>query len=153
MAGGFGAGAAGVGTPAEYGTRVVAYLIDFALVFAGYIAVLIVGAIFGAINENLGTIVSLIGLLAVIAFLIWNVVIRQGQTGQTIGKEKQGIRLVEDATGQPVGGGKAFVRVLIASALGFLCGIGTLLDYLWPLWDAERKRLTDKILNFSVVQG
>jgi hypothetical protein len=26
-----------------------------------------------------------------------------------------------------------------------------LLDYLWPLWDPEKKRLTDKMITMSVV--
>ncbi|MCP4227654.1 MAG: RDD family protein, partial [Actinomycetia bacterium] len=75
-------------------------------------------------------------------------------TGQSIGKQQQNIKLVADATGQPVGGGMAFVRLLVAGVISFVsCGIAGLLDYLWPLWDQDKKRLTDKILNFSVVNA
>ena len=147
--GGYGGVAVGAGAPANYGQRVVAYIIDFAAAFAGIIVVLILAAIFGAISDALGGIVLILGYLGVLGFSIWNIVIRQGQTGQTLGKSQQNIKLVADATNQPVGGGMAFVRYLLGSLLTSLCYI----DLLWPLWDEQKKRLTDKILNFSVVQA
>ena len=67
-------------------------------------------------------------------------------------KKKLNIKLVRDNTGQPVGAGMAFVRLFLAGLFGsFLFGIYTLLDYLWPLWDPEKKRLTDKMITMSVV--
>jgi uncharacterized RDD family membrane protein YckC len=153
-AGGYGVGSYGtasstVGTPAAYGSRVVAYLIDVVMVVAAVIVVIILAAIFGAINDTLGVIVGIIGYLAAIGFSIWNLIIRQGQTGQSIGKQQQNIKLVADTTGAPVGGGMAFVRYLLGSLINTICYI----DLLWPLWDEQKKRLTDKILNFSVVQA
>ncbi|MCP5032026.1 MAG: RDD family protein [Actinomycetia bacterium] len=149
---GFAAG--GAGNPAEYGSRVIAYLIDAGIVLAVYIVFAILALIAGAISDGLGTLVGLVGLLAYIGVLVWNTIIRQGTTGQSIGKEQQNIKLVADATGQPVGGGMAFVRLLVAGVISFVsCGIAGLLDYLWPLWDQDKKRLTDKILNFSVVNA
>jgi uncharacterized RDD family membrane protein YckC len=144
----------GVGVPAEFGQRVVAYLINYALILGVVIGVFILAAIAGAVSEGLGTLLSVLGILAYIGVFIWNEIIRQGQTGQSIGKSQQGIKLVSDQTGQPVGAGMAFVRILVASLLsGLTCGIGGLLDLLWPLWDQDKKRLTDKILNMSVVQA
>ncbi|MEM8925981.1 MAG: RDD family protein [Actinomycetota bacterium] len=153
-AGGYGAqGAVGAaGRPAEYGSRVIAYLIDFGIIIVGYIAIVILLVIGSAISDALGSILALVGYLALFGFVIWNHIIRQGSTGQTIGKSQQNIKLVADASGQPVGGVMAFVRLLVASVLG-ICFIVGLLDLLWPLWDAEKKRLTDKILNFSVVDA
>lgn len=148
-AGGYGVQMPGVGTPASYGSRVVAYLLDSLMVLAGIIVVVILAAIFSAISDSLGVIVAIIGYLAVLGFSIWNFIVRQGQTGQSIGKQQQNIKLVADATGQPVGGGMAFVRYLLGGVLSSFCYI----DLLWPLWDEQKKRLTDKILNFSVVQA
>lgn len=152
----FGGGGAvtAVGQPAEYGNRVLAYLIDLGIMVGVYIAVLIVSLILGAVSDTLGGIVSLIGFFGYAGVGIWNIIIRQGTTGQSIGKAQQNIKLVADATGQPIGGGMTFVRYLLASAISFFtCGIGGLLDILWPLWDEDKKRLTDKILNYSVVQA
>jgi uncharacterized RDD family membrane protein YckC len=74
--------------------------------------------------------------------------------GQTLGKTQQNLKLVRDDTGQPVGPGMAFARWLVAGLIAvFTCGIGGLLDYLWPLWDDQNKRLTDKILKFSVINA
>ncbi len=138
----------GVGRPASYGSRVVAYLIDFAIAMAILIVLGIVAVILGLISETLGIIFLIIGIyIAPLVFSLWNSVFRQGSTGQTIGKEKQNIKLVADATGQPVGAGMAFVRLLLGGILVNFC----LIDILWPLWDEEKKRLSDKILNFSVV--
>ncbi len=139
----------GVGVPASYGTRFIAYLIDAVMVLAIVIVALILAAIFSSVSSTLGTLVGVVGYLAAVGVGIWNMIIRQGQTGQSIGKSKQNIKLVADATGQPVGGGMAFVRYLLGGLISSLCYI----DLLWPLWDAEKKRLTDKILNFSVVQA
>lgn len=142
------------GQPAEYGQRVIAYLIDLGLTLGIYIVGLILAAIAGAISEGLGTVVGLLAVLGYLGFIIYNSVIMQGSTGQTFGKRQQGIKLVADATGQPVGGGMAFVRILLASFLGVItCGLYAIADLLWPLFDGEKKRLTDKILNFSVVTG
>ncbi len=145
---------AGGGVPAEWGQRFVAWLIDTGIVLGIYIGVLILTAIGAAISDTLGSVLSLIGSLAVFGFQIWNFIIRQGQMGQTLGKTQQNLKLVRDDTGQPVGPGMAFVRWLVASLIAvFTCGIGGLLDVLWPLWDERNKRITDKILNFSVINS
>ena len=133
--------------PAQYGQRVVAYLIDVVLV----IPILIVGGILLAVSDVLGLIVMVLG---VVAYMIYNLYYLQGTTGQTIGKKKQGIKLVGDSTGQPVGSGMAFVRYFLAGLVSNLtCGVYGVLDFLWPLWDQDKKRLTDKILKFAVVQA
>jgi uncharacterized RDD family membrane protein YckC len=144
--------AGAVGTPAEWGTRFVAWIIDYGIVIGIYVAGFILALIGGAIADALGVIFLIVTYLGAVGFSIWNLLIKQGSTGQTIGKSKQGIKLVKDETGQPVGAGMAFVRYLVAGLLsGISCGIYGLLDYLWPLWDEEKKRLTDKILKMSVV--
>ena len=146
--------AAGGGTPAEWSQRFVAWLIDTGIQLGIYIAILILTAIAGAASDSLASVLSLLGSLGLLGFQIWNHVIRQGQMGQTLGKTQQNLKLVRDDTGQPVGPGMAFARWLVAGLIAlFTCGIGGLLDYLWPLWDDQNKRLTDKILKFSVINS
>lgn len=142
------------GTPADYGQRVVATLINAGVYIGLMIVIGILFAIGAAINDTLGVLLAIVGGLGYLGFTIWNEFITLGQTGQNIGKKQQNIKLVADQTGQPVGAGMAFVRYLVANLLsGFTCGIGGLLDILWPLWDQDKKRLTDKILNMSVVKA
>lgn len=90
-------------------------------------------------------ILILVGALTYLAFWIWNVCIRQGRTGQTIGKGVLAIRLV-GRDGQPIGGGLSFVRQL-AHFLDGICYVG----YLWPLWDSKRQTFADKIMGTVVV--
>jgi uncharacterized RDD family membrane protein YckC len=150
----YGAPGVNVGVKAEWGTRAIALLIDWGIGVGIFLAGIILALIAGAIADTLGGLMIVITYVAAIAYWVWNMCIRQGSTGQSIGKEKQGIKLVKDETGQPVGGGMAFVRYIIASLLSsFTCGIYGLLDYLWPLWDEDKTRLTDKLVKMSVVQA
>ncbi len=143
-------GSAGMGAPAAYGSRVVAVIIDAVIGIGIVIAGLLLGMLLGFVSETLGTIVFLLGAVAGgFAFPIWNSIFKQGQTGQTIGKTKQNIKLVSDQSGGPVGVGPAFIRYLLGGLLTSIC----YLDVLWPLFDEQKKRLTDKILNLSVVDA
>jgi len=126
----------------------VAYLIDIAPVIGLYVLI----AIAGAISDALGLIVGLVGYIAVIGYSIWNFYIVQGKTGQTIGKKQQGIKLIKDDTGQPVGGLMAFVRYLVSGAFYLLCCIGGIVNLLAPLWNKDKKTYSDQILSMSVVE-
>lgn len=143
---------AGGGNPAQWGTRAIAYIIDNVIVTVVAAVLFVLAVVLSAVNENLGIVMLIVATLGSVGFAIWNVIVRQGNTGSTIGKDKMNIKLIDDATGQPLGIGKSIIRIIVAGVLSSLtCGIGGLLDLLWPLWDEERKRLTDKILKFSVV--
>lgn len=137
------------GPPAEWAKRVVAYLIDAAplvvLFFGGPI-------LFTPLPGFLGFLVSVAIIGVAIAYGIMNLIIAQGRSGQTFGKKQQGLRLVSQATNLPLGPGMVLVRYLVGGVLSsFTCGIYGLLDLLWPLWDADKARLTDKILKNKVV--
>ncbi|WP_330183552.1 RDD family protein [Nocardia sp. NBC_01503] len=73
---------------------------------------------------------------------------REGTTGQTPGKKIVGIRLVREATGQPVGFGLAIGRKLLHVVDSLACYIG----WLMPLWDGKRQTLADKIVSTIVVK-
>lgn len=140
--------------PAEYGQRVIAYLIDLAVPFAAWIVIFIVGLILGKVASVLGLLVYLVGYIAVVVYSFWNLAYRQGMTGQSIGKQQQGIKLVKEETLQPLGFGMALVRYLVAGAIsGVTCGLYGIADLLSPLWDPKNQRLTDKILKNVVIQG
>jgi len=90
----------------------------------------------------------LIGLAYIAATVIgiFNIVFKQGKTGQTWGKGILKLRLVKMETGQPVGPGTAFVRAL-CHVLDSILYIG----YLWPLWDDLRQTFADKIMGTVVM--
>jgi len=87
------------------------------------------------------------GLIFIGAAVIWfyNIYLL-GRDGATLGKRWMKIR-VQSRDGLPLGFGKAFLRELVKAVLGNLC----FLLYLWPLWDAEKQGLHDKVLGTHVV--
>ena len=147
---GYGAPTAG-GNYAHWGSRVGAYLID-ALIGGAISAIpIIIGAVMIASDSDaviaVGVVLYIVGALAGLAFFIWNVCMKQGSTGYTIGKGVVGIKLISESTGQPVGAGSAFVRALAHIVDGIPCYIG----YLWPLWDDKRQTFADKIMSTVVI--
>lgn len=92
-------------------------------------------------------LVMLLGLVIVIAFWVWNVCIRQGRTGYSLGKTALGTKLISEQTGQPIGPGMSFVRQLAHLLDGLACYLG----YLWPLWDRKRQTFADKIVSTVVL--
>jgi uncharacterized RDD family membrane protein YckC len=91
---------------------------------------------------------TLIGGLTSLAFFIWNVCVRQGRTGASIGKSVLGLRLVDEDL-QPIGAGRAFLRNLLHVVDALPCGFG----YLWPIWDSRRQTFADKIMGTVVVNA
>jgi uncharacterized RDD family membrane protein YckC len=150
-------------------TRVLAYVIDSILpgIIVGIGAALLLGTrecvelgdtelgdifgesyVSGVSGEVCGastigqTSIAVASLLAV-AFGIWNFGYRQGTTGQSIGKSIMKFRVVSENTGQPIGFGMSIVRQLAHIVDGAICYIG----YLFPLWDAKRQTIADKIMS------
>ncbi|MEV5481106.1 MULTISPECIES: RDD family protein [Streptomyces] len=74
--------------------------------------------------------------------------IKEGNTGQTVGKKAMSIRLVREDTGQPLGFGMAFVRRLAH----FLDSIACYIGWLWPLWDDKGQTFADKAVGSVVVK-
>jgi uncharacterized RDD family membrane protein YckC len=86
------------------------------------------------------------GILSLV-FWIWNRVIQQGRTGQSVGKMAMKIVLVSSRTGNPVGAGTAFIRE-IAHVVDGIFYVG----YLWPLWDRRKQTLGDKLVGTVVAK-
>ena len=77
-------------------------------------------------------------------------------TGSTPGKRGLRIRLVDVDSGEAPGGAKGVGRWLVPILVGYIQGIGNILqliDYLRPLWDSRNQRLIDKVFRTRVVVG
>lgn len=145
---------------AHWGKRVGAYLIDSLVIAVAMLPYYVGFGIAGAtstgtdVNGNpqlefsgVALLLIILGVVLGVAVFIWNICIKGGRTGWTIGKGVLGIRLLKDQTGEPIGAGMAFVRQL-AHIVDFLpCYLG----YLWPLWDAKRQTFADKIIGSVVI--
>ena len=88
-----------------------------------------------------------IAWLIVLAYVIWNYGYRQGTTGSSIGKSIMKFKVVSEKTGQPIGFGMSVVRQIAHIVDGIICYIG----YLFPLWDAKRQTIADKLMTTVVL--
>lgn len=92
---------------------------------------------------NVGIVVSVVLSLIAAIFAIWNLGYRQGTTGSSIGKSVMKFKVVGEKTGQPIGFGMSIVRQIAHIVDSLICYIG----YLFPLWDAKRQTIADKIMS------
>ncbi|HEX7321445.1 MAG TPA: RDD family protein [Mycobacterium sp.] len=90
-----------------------------------------------------GVLAVVVAWLASLAYGIWNYGYRQGTIGSSIGKSTLKFKVVSITTGQPIGFGLSIIRQLAHIIDGLICYIG----YLFPLWDAKRQTLADKIMS------
>lgn len=140
---------------ANYGERVLAYLLDIAFVLVPGICAGIVGLVmlFEPNSRSVGVLLSIVALGWLLFAGLWNEVVRQGKFGQTVGKRRRGISLVRAETGLPIGMGLAFVRLLIVWIGNlFTGGLFILIDLVVPAFDDEGRRLVDRLLSTRVVQ-
>jgi uncharacterized RDD family membrane protein YckC len=128
--------AAGPGAYADWARRAGAFIIDY----IPYVVLIMLGVF------TLRYFIGILFYLAALAYWIYNRFYLGGQ-GQTYGKRVMGIRLISEETGQPIGALMAFVRDIAHTVDGIICGIG----YLFPLWDAKRQTIADKIMKTIVV--
>ncbi|MDF0529104.1 RDD family protein [Tsukamurella sp. 8F] len=77
-----------------------------------------------------------------------------GLVGATLGKMALRLKVVDQATGRPIGLGRAFIRQLIPYLGSFFCGVGQLLVFLSPLMDnsGRMQGWHDKAANDLVIQ-
>lgn len=78
-----------------------------------------------------------------LAYFLWNYGYRQGATGSTLGKRVLKFKVVNENSGRPIGFMMSLVRVLAHAVDAAICYIG----FLFPLWDAKRQTLADKIIK------
>ncbi|MEL4357470.1 MULTISPECIES: RDD family protein [unclassified Luteococcus] len=94
-------------------------------------------------NPTMGWILTVLAW----AWFFYNMVWRDGKTGVSVGRQVVGTKLVSEATGQPIGPLKAFLRQLAHLVDAIICMVG----FLFPLWDAKRQTIADKIVNTLVI--
>lgn len=92
-----------------------------------------------------GIAVGILGLIVVLVMYVRAL----GRTGQTWGRKIVGVKVVDKQSGQPIGSGRAFGRILLESTIsGAICYLG----FLWMLWDRDRQTWHDKIVSSQVVR-
>ena len=97
--------------------------------------------------STIGLLAQSLAIFAGAAYLIWNWGYRQGMTGSSLGKSVVGAKVVSEVTGQPLGFVMSIVRQLAHLVDAAICFVG----FLFPLWDAKRQTLADKIMTTVVL--
>jgi uncharacterized RDD family membrane protein YckC len=92
-----------------------------------------------------GTVLSVLISLAYYGYL-------NGVRGQTVGKMVLKIKVIDADTGASIGLGRGLARWAIQIPLFLACGVGALLDALWPLWDKRNQAIHDKVARSVVIK-
>lgn len=142
---------------AEWITRLIAEVIDgiaWSLTFLPIVALGLIGA---GVGGAVGVVLLLIGLAASIGAVVW--VASKYQNGQSVGKRIMGTQVVRAADGVPLSWASnlivrgILVKVLVIGvASNITFGIFMLINYLWPLWDANSQAVHDKMISTYVVK-
>ena len=130
------------GPRAGFGSRLVAFIVDLIVIV---IVIVIAALIGGAIAGENGAVVGY--LLAIVISAVYYIYFEGGATGQTPGKKVANIRVVDYATGGPIGYGRGIGRYFAR----WLSQIPCYLGYFWMLWDGEKQTWHDKVSNAYVV--
>jgi uncharacterized RDD family membrane protein YckC len=149
--------------PAGYGKRVLGAIIDFLIMGAVLAVPVIVLSIGLAAAEDasdkgepftggIEMLLGGIGCLVVTVWIVWLFGYRHGVTGKTPGKRVAGTRLTRIGTGEAPGGGTGVGRILVPWLINPATGgVYLTIDYLWPLWDDHKQRVSDKMFKTQVV--
>ena len=129
------------GPRATFGQRLVAWLIDLVIIV---IALVVIVGIAFAIDETLGVVAYLLGIVGIFLYYAY---FEGSPSGQTIGKKVMKIRVIDFNTGGPLGFGRGLIRGVARIPSQFLCYLG----YLWMLWDQEKQTWHDKLASTVVV--
>jgi uncharacterized RDD family membrane protein YckC len=103
----------------------------------------------GSSTSVLGQICFLVAWLAILGYGVWNFGYRQGRTGSSVGKSVLGLRVVDVASGEPIG----FLRSVIRQFAHVLEPLSLGLGYLWPLWDSKNQTFADKLASTVCVRA
>jgi uncharacterized RDD family membrane protein YckC len=129
-----GAGGGPSGPRAGFWRRFAAAFVDWLILL---IPILILELVLKGVGYGLA-------LILVFAYFIY---FEGGPTGQTLGKQALGIRVVSFDTGGPIGHGRAFIRMIGR----YLSAIVLYLGYFWMIWDREKQCWHDKLASDVVV--
>lgn len=93
----------------------------------------------------------ILGLTLTVGHAAYFTILNGNERGQTYGKRAFGIRVVDVNEGGPIGYGRAFARWAVPFVINLIFGVFSLVDNLWPLWDARNQALHDKFADSIVV--
>ena len=134
---------------ADLGTRVLARLLDGALVMVPITVVYVANITFVSQGDSAASLVASLVLLLMSVALITYDALSVGRLGQTIGRRTLGIQIVDVRTGGAIGPGRGLARNVIFALMALPCYAG----YLSYFFDSTGQHLAwhDKVAGDRVV--
>jgi uncharacterized RDD family membrane protein YckC len=137
---------------ARWGRRFGAWLVDLGLVTGVYLVLVVVLVL--TLSESDAWVAGVLLGLA-LYYVVWPLycaLCHSRASGQTLGKRLVGISVRNEKTGARLSFGRALGRAYFMLLLYILWIIPIIVDALWPLWDAKRQALHDKVADTIVVR-
>ncbi len=91
-------------------------------------------------------------LISIAIVLAYGTLSCGSKRGQTVGMMAVGCRAVTATAGEPIGYGKALGRAAFEYLMAILLFLPWIIDMLFPLWDARKQTLHDKVTGTVVVR-
>ena len=140
---------------ADWGSRLVAFLIDFVFVLVIFVIVIVIIAgmviITGMVNKN-SLDEEMVGYLVFyIIMMFYYAGFESGSKQGTWGKQIVGLKVADASTNAPVSYGQAMGRFFSRLILGFI-PLVNLLDYLAPFWTDKKQTWHDKWSSCVVIE-
>lgn len=126
----------------DWGKRALGGLVDY--IAAGVVFSIVVNVL-SNVSSALSIIVNLVLSVGWFLFLGY----KSGTTGVTFGRSLAKTKLVSEETGQPIGVGPGILRQFAHIIDAIICYIG----FLFPLWDAKKQTIADKIMKTVVIDN
>jgi len=145
----------GVPTLASWGRRLAAIIIDELLLFIPA-AVGIVLIALDNFSDGIAPVaiagLVILGLTLTVGQALYFTILNGNERGQTYGKRALRIRVIDERAGGSIGYGRSFARWGVPTVVNLFVGVFSLIDGLWPLWDARNQALHDKIAKSVVIR-
>ncbi|HSN03096.1 MAG TPA: RDD family protein [Acidimicrobiales bacterium] len=149
---------------APWWKRLVAMILDVAILCVGYFIILaVIGALLGnsqsgtsagSQTTNSGQVLAGLFFLWIIATIpnaVYFGFLNGSSRGQTVGKIAMGIAVRDARTGERIGFWRAASRTLISGVFELLFFVPFVLDSLAPLWDKRRQAWHDRATHSVVI--
>lgn len=140
------------GPQATFGQRALAQVIDGMVALPIVLVPLVAGTVclVEGIPDRVGLIVAgiallVLGVVAGLAFEIWNQAVRIARTGKSLGRRAVGLTVVHAETGELLTTGQALLKALVSGAAGLISAI-------WMLLDDDGRTLSDRVAHAAVVR-
>ena len=152
---------------ATWGIRLGGYLIDTVIFVVVLVVLLVVFRHSNTLEVHLMArrgatrrrhISALPFVITAVLYVVYGTVLCGSARGQTVGMQAVGVRAVREGSFEVLGYGRALSRAVVEGVLRLielffvLLGVIWLLDMLFPLWDAKRQTLHDKVAGSVVVR-